>query len=196
MQVAGTVRTQQRARTRQDILDAARRICEAHGFVGARTPDVANEAGVSHGSVFAHFATRDALIAAVVDSAILDAEAVTRRRLKGARTIEEALKGHLKGLAEHEDIYVRIVVERPFLPEAVQARITEINAAVATHIFDALNYGGLEHSLRVSPRFAFNTWLALIHHYLMNRDLLAPSKSVLAAKGGELIRNYLAMIRG
>ena len=38
----------------------------------------------------------------------------------------------------------------------------------------------------IGRRFAFNTWLALIHHYLMNRDLFAPSKSVLSTKGGEL----------
>jgi AcrR family transcriptional regulator len=195
MTAAAITRTQQRAQTRQDILAAARRVFEARGFVGASTQDVAREAGVSHGSVFAHFGARDALISAVVDDAILAAETITRQRLKGTRSIGEVLKGHLEGLIQHEEIYARIVVERPFLPEAVQARIVEINAAVASHIFDALTSSGFAKSLKVEPRFAFNTWLALIHHYLMNRDLFAPSDSVLTVKGGELIQNYLAMIR-
>src|SRR5271154_1638869 len=129
MQTVETIRTQQRVQTRQEILRAARRVFEARGFVGARTQDVAEAAGVSHGSVFAHFGSRDALIAAVVDEAILDAEAITRRRLKSASAIEDVLSGHLEGLARYEDIYARIIAERPFLPKTVQARMTEINSA-------------------------------------------------------------------
>jgi AcrR family transcriptional regulator len=190
-----TVRTQRRTDTRQRILAAARHVFESRGFAGARTQDVAEEAGVSHGSVFVHFHTREALIAAVVDGAILDAEAITRRRLKSADAIEDVLHGHIEGLARHEELYARIVAERVFLPKAVQARITEINSAVSSHIIDALEENGLKDGLKVEPYFAFNTWIALVHYYLANRDLFAPSGSVLKVKGGELIGNYLAMIR-
>jgi len=188
-------RTQQRADTRQKVLDAARRVFETRGFAGGRTQDVAEAAGVSHGSVFVHFRTREALIAAVVDSAILDAEAVTRRLLKTAGAIEDVLQGHLQGLAQHEDIYARIVAERSSLPKAVQARITEINSALSTHILDALEDSGLKTGLKVAPYFAFNTWLALIQYYLLNGDLFAPAGSVLASRGDEIIANYLSMIR-
>jgi AcrR family transcriptional regulator len=195
MQTLTTSRIQRRTHTRQKILEAARRVFEARGFAGARTQDVAEAAGVSHGSVFVHFHTREVLIAAVVDGAILDAEAITRRRLKSARAIEDVLQGHLDGLVRHEDIYARIIAERSFLPKVVQARITEINSAVSSHIIDALEENGLKDGLKVQPYFAFNTWIALIHYYLANHDLFAPSGSVLAARGGEIISNYLAMIR-
>jgi AcrR family transcriptional regulator len=193
--VTENLRTRQRAQTRQEILDAAQRVFETQGFAAGRTQDVAEEAGVSHGSVFAHFGSRDALIAEVVDAAILDAVEITRGRVKSANKVEDVLKGHLEGLVAHERIYARIIAERPFLPKHVQARVTEINSAIATHILAALTKSGFAAGLKVERGFAFNTWLALIHHYLMNRDLFAPSKSVLTAKGGELVRNYLAMVR-
>jgi AcrR family transcriptional regulator len=195
MQDLMTVRTRRRTDTRQKILEAARRVFEGRGFANARTQDVADAAGVSHGSVFVHFQTREALVAAVVDGAILDAEAITRRRLKSARAVEDVLRGHLDGLVQHEDIYARIVAERSFLPKVVQARITEVNSAVSSHIIDALEENGLKDGLKVQPYFAFNAWIALVHYYLANRDLFAPSGSVLAAKGDEIVRNYLAMIR-
>jgi AcrR family transcriptional regulator len=195
MQQATTLRTRQRTDTRQKVLEAARRVFETRGFAGARTQDVAEAAGVSHGSVFVHFRTREALIAAVVDSAILDAEAVTRRQLKTAGAVEDVLRGHLEGLAQHEDIYTRIVAERSSLPKLVQARITEIHSALSSHLLDALEANGLKTGLKVEPYFAFNTWLALIQYYLLNRDLFAPSGSVLTSRGEEIIRNYLAMIR-
>jgi AcrR family transcriptional regulator len=195
MQQATTLRTRQRTDTRQKVLEAARRVFETRGFAGARTQDVAEAAGVSHGSVFVHFRTREALIAAVVDSAILDAEAVTRRQLKTAGAVEDVLRGHLEGLAQHEDIYARIVAERSSLPKPVQARITEIHSALSSHLLDALEANGLKTGLKVEPYFAFNTWLALIQYYLLNRDLFAPSGSVLTSRGEEIIGNYLAMIR-
>jgi AcrR family transcriptional regulator len=195
MQQALTTRAKQRTDTRQRVLEAARLVFETRGFTGARTQDVAEAAGVSHGSVFVHFPTREALIAAVVNGAILEAEAMTRRLFKTAGTIEEVLRGHLKGLAHHEDIYARIVAERSALPKAVQARITEINSAVSSHILGALEDNGLKGGLKVEPYFAFNTWLALIQYYLLNRDLFAPSGSVLASRDDEIIQNYLAMIR-
>jgi AcrR family transcriptional regulator len=195
MHQATTLRTRQRTDTRQKVLEAARRVFETRGFAGARTQDVAEAAGVSHGSVFVHFRTREALIAAVVDSAILDAEAVTRRQLKTAGAVEDVLRGHLEGLAQHEDIYTRIVAERSSLPKLVQARITEIHSALSSHLLDALEANGLKTGLKVEPYFAFNTWLALIQYYLLNRDLFAPSGSVLTSRGEEIIRNYLAMIR-
>jgi AcrR family transcriptional regulator len=194
MQQVVTRRTQQRTDTRQRILEAARKVFETRGFAAGRTQDVAEAAGMSHGSVFVHFRTREFLIAAVVDGAILDAEAITRRRLKSALAIEEVLKGHLEGLAQHEDIYARIIAERSFLPKAVQARITEINSAVSSHIIEALEESGLRGSLKVPPYFAFNTWIALIHYYLANRDLFVPAGSVLVAKGDEITGGYLAMI--
>jgi AcrR family transcriptional regulator len=195
MQQATTLRTRQRTDTRQKVLEAARRVFETRGFAGARTQDVAEAAGVSHGSVFVHFRTREALIAAVVDSAILDAEAVTRRQLKTAGAVEDVLRGHLEGLAQHEDIYTRIVAERSSLPKLVQGRITEIHSALSSHLLDALEANGLKTGLKVEPYFAFNTWLALIQYYLLNRDLFAPSGSVLTSRGEEIIGNYLAMIR-
>ena len=65
MQQVATLRTRQRTDTRQKVLDAARRVFETRGFAGARTQDVAEAAGVSHGSVFVYFRTREALIAAL-----------------------------------------------------------------------------------------------------------------------------------
>jgi hypothetical protein len=40
----------------------------------------------------------------------------------------------------------------------------------------------------------FNTWIALIHHYLVNRDLFAPRRSVVRAKGRELVDHFLSLV--
>ncbi|MBT3221823.1 MAG: hypothetical protein HN348_22320 [Proteobacteria bacterium] len=47
----------------------------------------------------------------------------------------------------------------------------------------------------VSLTLLFNTWLGLVHHYLVNRDLFFPEGSVLEARGEELLSHFMMLIR-
>jgi AcrR family transcriptional regulator len=55
-------------RTRTKLVTAARAVFEERGFDGARMGDVAEAAGVSHGTVYTWFDTKEDLLRAVIDS--------------------------------------------------------------------------------------------------------------------------------
>src|SRR5580698_6037261 len=55
-------RERQREDTRQRIYDAAMEIFRRDGFEVARVDDVARAAGVSHGTFYFHFATKDEVL--------------------------------------------------------------------------------------------------------------------------------------
>ena len=60
--MAGPItRDQRKARTRERLLDAATRVFAAKGYRGAAVDDVAEEAGLTKGAVYAHFRTKEAL---------------------------------------------------------------------------------------------------------------------------------------
>jgi AcrR family transcriptional regulator len=189
------LRDTQRLATRERILDAARRRFEIQGFSSATTQDVADEAGVSHGSVFVHFGSRAELIAAVVDRGLGGAEADVNAALEGGGDLKALLLAHLGALAAHEAIYARLVVERPLLPALVQARVAAFDSAVSRRLEDVARAGAVR-GLRagIKPYFAFNTWMALVTYYLINRDLFAPNGLVLRQRRSELVENYLALI--
>jgi AcrR family transcriptional regulator len=192
-----TLRDRQRAKTRRRILLAACAVFGRDGLSAARTQDIALEAGVAHGSVFAHFGSRETLMQAVVEEIAVDAANQVRHELRVAATTEAVLHAHLRALADHEAVYANIVAERTTLPPGVQVRLTEVNSGVATYLLAALERETEAGAppVKVAPHFAFNTWLALVHHYLMSRDLFAPGRSVLKERADELVQNYLAMIR-
>lgn len=54
------------AEKRERILRAASRVLGRDGIGGARMADVASEAGVSHGSIFSYFPTKDDMVRAVI----------------------------------------------------------------------------------------------------------------------------------
>src|SRR5947209_18146553 len=59
--------------TRERILRAAARAIRKHGYEGVGVADVMQEAGLTHGGFYAHFESRDALIAEAFDHAAVTA---------------------------------------------------------------------------------------------------------------------------
>ncbi len=55
--------------TRRKIMDAAAKTFRAHGTAGAGLTDVMREAGLTHGGFYAHFKSKDELIAAALKAA-------------------------------------------------------------------------------------------------------------------------------
>jgi AcrR family transcriptional regulator len=58
------------AEKRERILRAAAKVLGRDGVAGARMGDIASEAGISHGSLFTYFPTKDDLIRAIVERGV------------------------------------------------------------------------------------------------------------------------------
>lgn len=57
--------TDRGAQRKRALLDAARRVFEAKGFIDTRVSDIAREAHVSHGTFYTYFDTKEAVFTAV-----------------------------------------------------------------------------------------------------------------------------------
>src|SRR5918911_4491018 len=71
--------------TRERILRAAARAIRKHGYEGVGVADVMKEAGLTHGGFYAHFESRDALLAAAADRAGLESAQTLSRALAKAK---------------------------------------------------------------------------------------------------------------
>lgn len=65
----------------QRILDAAARAVRRHGYAGVGVAEVMKEAGLTHGGFYAHFKSRDALLAAAVEHAGTGSRKALGRRI-------------------------------------------------------------------------------------------------------------------
>ncbi|MCA9658612.1 MAG: TetR/AcrR family transcriptional regulator [Myxococcales bacterium] len=190
-----TSRAQKKEMTRQRILDAALAQCADRGFVGLRTAEVARATGVSHGAVFSHFPTREELVdvtVATVGRAISDR---LHAELRGAAGLREILTAHLAAIREHEEHYRWLAIEWPNLPPQVQRAWLGIQSAISYHLHAAAERARARGEIREVPQhLLFNTWIALVHHYLIHRELFAPGRSVLDERGAELIDHFLYLL--
>lgn len=190
-----TQRQIQKAQTRKHLIDTAFEQFARHGLTTTRTVDIAKAAKVSHGTVFAHFSTQEALLNAVIEEFGARVSLRLHELVSCNSSVREVLAAHLKGLTEFEGFYTRLVIEGRLLPERARNTFIIIQSAISFHLSQAAEReieAGVIASFPI--HLLFNTWIGLIHHYLANNDLFAPGESVLERYGQELLEHYMSLI--
>lgn len=188
-------RQQQKEQTRQRLIDTALSLYAREGLLATRTADVAREAGVSHGTIFAHFATQEALLNAVIEVFSAQTTARLHELASQGSSLREVLQAHLAGLREGEAFYARLVRESRMLPDESRHILTAIQSVVSHHLCAAAEREMQVGLIRTMPiHLLFNTWIGLLHYYLANDDLFAPEGSVLERYGEELLEHYLSLL--
>lgn len=190
-----TKRQAQKLRTRELIEETALSVFADKGFTAARAADIANAAGVSHGTVFLHFSTMEELTAAVIERFGKRVSQRLHELASAGHGLSGVLEAHIKGLREHETFYTRLITERSLLPESAKTAFLSIQSSISLHISEAAERAMREGLIKQIPmHLLFNTWIGLVHYYLENGDLFAPGSSVLERRGGELIDHFMRLV--
>lgn len=91
-------RTDKKAASHDRIVDAAARAIRRNGYSGAAVADIMSDAGLTHGGFYAHFDSRDAMLAEAADRAGADSVAALTRIVASAppeRALHALLKAYL-----------------------------------------------------------------------------------------------------
>jgi AcrR family transcriptional regulator len=193
--MAGTARNRQRENTRGRIVEAAYAQFCARGILSTRMEDVARAAGVSHGTVFLHFKTQEALVAGVIGIYGMRICARMHELAGEGSGVRAMLAAHIRGIGEFEPFYTRLIAEAGMLPEACRSAWVGVQSALSFHLGSAAEADMAAGKIRTMPvHLLFNGWAGLLHYYLMNGGLFAPEGGVVARYGKELLDHYLKLI--
>jgi len=176
--------SRRRERTRAALLDAAEAALSQRAPEEIRVEDVAAGAGVSPASLYVHFGTKDALLAAVTERVL----AVATDALRAAYAVQapplERFAGvgaaYLRLLLDHPVVvkYLSVTGERgPRTPveSEVVARFSQLRREFEQSIREAVESGAIR---RVDPElmsfFLFGSWNG-VAALALRRDALAMS---------------------
>lgn len=129
--------------THDRIVDAAARTLRGTGFAGVGVADIMKQSGLTHGGFYAHFASRDALIAEALERAGHDAHARMQQALdqgeaRGVSRFRTLVDNYLSerhlNAPEHGCAVAALASEMPRQTDAVReaavARVRELLADV------------------------------------------------------------------
>ena len=82
------------------------------------------------------------------------------------------------------------------LPPKVRSTLLMLHAAVSQRLFFALERERkLGRVRKIERPLLFNTWIGLVHHYLVNRDMFANGDSVIAKHGESLVQHFMTLVK-
>jgi len=117
-------------RTRDALVVAARGAFEERGYDGTRMGDIAEAAGVSHGTVYTWFPTKDAVLMAVVESLVdgLYASLSTPEAADPRARIDLANRRYLDAYREHARL-LEVVEQAATTDETFRGVLAGLRAA-------------------------------------------------------------------
>ena len=185
----------QKTQTRERITTAALKMYSENGF-STPTIAIANEAQVSHGSIFVHFPTVEDLLVCSIDAFSKEIGKELHLLSENENDIAALLEMHIDVLIGHEDLYKRLIKEAVYLPEEAKNTFIAIQSTVSIHFMQALEKEINEGRIKDIPfHMIFNTWLGLVHYYLLNSELFVQQGSVLKQYKNTLVECFLTLIR-
>lgn len=186
-------RKQQKESTRQHIVEKAYEIYSLRGFA-IPSKDIASNAGVAEGTIFAHFSTVQNLIVHLIEQFGHQLTIELHYQVDKQGSIADFLATHIDVISKHEMFYSRVVQEQASLPNEAIVSFICLQSAVSHHLSELIQR---EARVKKIPQYIiFNTWIGLLHYYLLNRDLFCDeaSKSVLQTQKAVLIDSFVSMI--
>jgi len=181
--------------TRNRIIVAAIKIYSEQGF-SAPTTAIAREAQISHGSIFVHFPTVESLLVCILDRFLQEISRELHSLSESGGDIEKLLAMHIDVLIKHEGFYKRLTKEAVYLPEEAKNTFIAIQSTISIHFLQVLEREISAGKIKDIPfHMLFNTWLGLVHYYLLNGELFAPQESVLERYKYTLIQCFVVLIK-
>ena len=150
--------TGRKASTHERIVDAASRAIRRTGYSGASVADIMKDAGLTHGGFYAHFASREAMLAEAADHAGADSVAAmghiaaTEPAQRALQKMMKAYlsKAHVEGIENGCAVAAlgsEMPRQAPEVRRAATRRIKEMIDLVARQSPDSGSQGAYQHAL-------------------------------------------------
>ncbi|OUS05402.1 TetR family transcriptional regulator [Rhodobacterales bacterium 52_120_T64] len=131
---------------RAGILNAAASLFCQHGYGGVSLRAIAEAAGIKAGSIYYHFASKDAIVTEILDAGILSVHDEARAAVEALPNdttpdaiFRAAVRGHLHALLEHGDYTSANVRIFGQVPPAVRDANLPVRKAYEKYLDDLLS---------------------------------------------------------
>lgn len=122
------------------ILRAAAQVLTANGYAAATTNHIAARAGVSIGSLYEYFPSKDAILVALTEAHIAEGEAILNEvwaEVASCRDVEDVVRRFARAMFDlhaRDRTLHRLLFEEAPLPRRTRQRVFAIEAAVTARL--------------------------------------------------------------
>jgi AcrR family transcriptional regulator len=182
--------------TLNKIVEVTRQLIIQQGIITLNTVEIAKTANIAHGTIFAHFASKELLISHICQQE-LKKIALKLRELSENQSneINNLLDKYLNLLAENEDFFVVISKDFPFLNPDLQKTIISNESIVRNILYQHIENGiknGIYKNVDITMSLSF--LIGCINLYLGRKEYFVTKTSIILEKKEKLIQTFLEIL--
>jgi AcrR family transcriptional regulator len=192
---------------KEQILQTAVNLFSQRGFKGTTTKEIAKAAGVSEAIIFRHFATKDELYGAILDSKSCR-DGLRQYPWESNEILQEAIRakddfGVFYNLAlqamdnHHKDVgFMRLLFYSALEEHELAERffgefITQIYGFIGEYVRERQNDGAMR---EVNPRIVVRAFLGMLIHHSLNNILWDKGRRILNITNEEAAKNFAEIV--
>jgi len=189
------MRRRNKEQTRQEILEATITLFSHKGLINTSTLQIADRAGVAHGTVFFHFPTRHELIIAAIYCAMGDLARKLDEKSRSTDNLKALCEIFIEEVDKNSRFYSSIVRDLPQLPLDVQRMVFAALSAFSANFVDVIKKKQKAGKVRkFPPKLAVFYWFGLIHYIYSYPELLS-SHELFQKHKKELIKLFIKSLK-
>lgn len=167
------------------------------GIINLKTLDIAKKAGIAHGTLFAHFETKEALIVKVCQNELLSIAKELKKITEQHIDIISLLENYINLVAENEDFYVVIAKEFPFLDDSIQQSILANENIIKYILYTKIEQGNKSKQFSVTDiTTTVSYFFASINYYLSRKEyLVTGSGKLMEQKKNQIIETFMKLLK-
>lgn len=141
MDITQNKRKLKKMQTRANIIKVARNFFVKEGFLNTTTATIAKQAGIAHGTLFLHFATKEDLILEIIDSELEQLGNQMYELIHMHFDFDSLLKKYLEFIEDKEDFFATMAKELPFYADDLKNKILYRESIIRSHFTQAIHIG-------------------------------------------------------
>lgn len=192
---------------REQILRTAVDLFSQRGFKGTTTKEIAKAAGVSEAIIFRHFATKDELYGAILDSKSCH-DGLRRFPWEGNTVLQEAIRTRddfavfyniaLEAMENHQKdvgfmrlLFYSALEEHQLADRFFADFVSRVYGFIGEYIRDRQEEGAMRD---IEPRIVVRAFLGMLIHHSLNNILWDKQRRLLDISTEEAARNFAEIV--
>jgi AcrR family transcriptional regulator len=163
--------------TIENILKTATKLFTKKGFLKVSTLEIAEKAGIAHGTLFFHFHDRSELIVACIYKVMEKLAKDLNENARNTDDVEKICNIFLNEIDNYRNFYCRLVKDMPHLPLHIQRMVFSSLSGFSVHFVETIETAQKNKIIRnFEPKYAMFYWFGVINYMFMYSDMLGTKR--------------------
>ena len=189
-------RQAQKQITREKIITAAKQIFIEKGIINTATAQIAELAGIAHGTLFLHFPNKDSLVIELLDVELIKFSDNIKQLILETSDIDKILDQYLNLIQAEEGFFSSLAREMPNYKDELRRKILFRESLLRDHFHQVIERG-IEQKIYapINIPAALTFLFGTINYYLSMRSSFVQQGSVIEKFHEQIIDILMKILR-